>query len=139
MTSALVLARKGYRVTVVAQHMPGDLSIDYTSPWAVEIRLTQILMTGSKLAINSAFVSSFFQELINCAGNAKRSMTELRMGFSGISLQIIPNLVYARWAVLNTITLPYRRQESFVQAKRRFGLKMSFVTYCRKFPSFITN
>lgn len=35
LTTALVLARKGYKVIVVAQHMPGDLSIQYTSPWAV--------------------------------------------------------------------------------------------------------
>lgn len=35
LTTALVLARKGYAITVVAQHLPGDLSIDYTSPWAV--------------------------------------------------------------------------------------------------------
>jgi glycine/D-amino acid oxidase-like deaminating enzyme len=36
LTTALVLARKGYAVTVVAQHLPGDLSIEYTSPWAVD-------------------------------------------------------------------------------------------------------
>jgi D-amino-acid oxidase len=35
LTTALVLVRKGYKVTVVAKHMPGDLSIEYTSPWAV--------------------------------------------------------------------------------------------------------
>jgi len=35
LTTALVLARQGYKITVVAEHMPGDLSIRYTSPWAV--------------------------------------------------------------------------------------------------------
>jgi glycine/D-amino acid oxidase-like deaminating enzyme len=30
----LVLALKGYKVTVVARHVPGDLSTEYTSPWA---------------------------------------------------------------------------------------------------------
>jgi glycine/D-amino acid oxidase-like deaminating enzyme len=35
LTTALVLARKGYKVTVVARHVPGDLSTEYTSPWAV--------------------------------------------------------------------------------------------------------
>jgi len=35
LTTALVLARKGYKVTVVAKYMPGDLSIEYASPWAV--------------------------------------------------------------------------------------------------------
>jgi 2-polyprenyl-6-methoxyphenol hydroxylase-like FAD-dependent oxidoreductase len=37
LTTALVLARQGYKVMVVAQHMPGDLSIEYTSPWAVNL------------------------------------------------------------------------------------------------------
>ncbi|KAK1772068.1 hypothetical protein QBC33DRAFT_525579 [Phialemonium atrogriseum] len=33
---ALVLAEKGYgrRITVVAEHLPGDTSVNYTSPWA---------------------------------------------------------------------------------------------------------
>lgn len=38
LTTALILARKGYKITVVAQHFPGDLSIDYTSPWAVNLK-----------------------------------------------------------------------------------------------------
>lgn len=129
MTTALVLARKGYRVTVVAQHMPGDLSIDYTSPWAVKTGLIQIVILGGKLAINSAFVGSFSQEPINCVGNEKRSMTRLRTVFSGISQQIVPRLACARWAVLNTIMLPYMSQDFFVRAKRKFGLKMSYMTY----------
>jgi D-amino-acid oxidase len=37
LTTALVLAQKGYKVTIVARHLPGDLSIEYTSPWAVGI------------------------------------------------------------------------------------------------------
>jgi len=56
LTTALVLARKGYQVTVVSQHMPGDLSIDYTSPWAVNSDFLLYLITGSKLAINCAIV-----------------------------------------------------------------------------------
>jgi len=35
LTTALILARKGYKVTLVAEFAPGDLSIYYTSPWAV--------------------------------------------------------------------------------------------------------
>lgn len=42
LTTALVLARKGYNVTMVAEHYPGDLSINYTSPWAVGIQLHRI-------------------------------------------------------------------------------------------------
>ncbi|KAK9476884.1 hypothetical protein V1514DRAFT_310452 [Lipomyces japonicus] len=34
LTSALVLARNGYDVTVIAKFMPGDFDIEYTSPWA---------------------------------------------------------------------------------------------------------
>lgn len=32
---ALLLAERGYgsHITIVAQHLPGDTSIDYTSPW----------------------------------------------------------------------------------------------------------
>ena len=33
LTSALFLAEAGYEVTVVAAHVPGDSSIEYTSPW----------------------------------------------------------------------------------------------------------
>ncbi|KAK5174523.1 uncharacterized protein LTR77_001603 [Saxophila tyrrhenica] len=34
LTSAYFLAEEGYKVTVVAAHVPGDESIEYTSPWA---------------------------------------------------------------------------------------------------------
>ncbi|KAM3424069.1 hypothetical protein BST61_g11380 [Cercospora zeina] len=34
LTTALLLARKGHHVTVVAKHMPGDYDIEYASPWA---------------------------------------------------------------------------------------------------------
>ncbi|CAO0791148.1 unnamed protein product [Mucor circinelloides] len=35
LTSAISLLRKGYKdVTVVSKHVPGDLSTEYTSPWA---------------------------------------------------------------------------------------------------------
>lgn len=35
---ALVLAEKGYgrQTTIIAEHLPGDTSINYTSPWFVE-------------------------------------------------------------------------------------------------------
>lgn len=33
LTSALFLTEAGYQVTVVAAHVPGDSSIEYTSPW----------------------------------------------------------------------------------------------------------
>ena len=33
LTSAVFLAEAGYEVTVVAAHVPGDESIEYTSPW----------------------------------------------------------------------------------------------------------
>jgi glycine/D-amino acid oxidase-like deaminating enzyme len=34
LTTALLLAKDGHRVTVVAKHMPGDYDIEYASPWA---------------------------------------------------------------------------------------------------------
>jgi len=35
LTTALVLQREGYEnITIVAKYMPGDRSIEYTSPWA---------------------------------------------------------------------------------------------------------
>ncbi|KAK0255163.1 hypothetical protein B0A54_16286 [Friedmanniomyces endolithicus] len=34
LTSAVFLAEAGYAVTVIAAHVPGDSSIEYTSPWA---------------------------------------------------------------------------------------------------------
>lgn len=35
LTTALVLKRKGYsHVTIIAKHIPGDMSIEYTSPYA---------------------------------------------------------------------------------------------------------
>jgi len=56
LTTALVLARKGYKVTVVAKHMPGDLSIEYTSPWAVRIEVNSKLKLGCKLVIRGSLV-----------------------------------------------------------------------------------
>ncbi len=35
LTSAWFLAEAGYEVTVIATHVPGDESIEYTSPWYV--------------------------------------------------------------------------------------------------------
>ncbi|QDS74927.1 hypothetical protein FKW77_004292 [Venturia effusa] len=32
--TAISLLEAGYKVTIVAKHLPGDLSIEYTSPWA---------------------------------------------------------------------------------------------------------
>ncbi|SMY27957.1 unnamed protein product [Zymoseptoria tritici ST99CH_1A5] len=34
LTTALVLAKNGHKVTIVAKHMPGDYDIEYASPWA---------------------------------------------------------------------------------------------------------
>jgi D-amino-acid oxidase len=33
LTSSIFLAEDGYQVTVIASHVPGDESIEYTSPW----------------------------------------------------------------------------------------------------------
>ena len=33
LTSAVFLAEAGYEVTIIAAHVPGDTSIEYTSPW----------------------------------------------------------------------------------------------------------
>jgi glycine/D-amino acid oxidase-like deaminating enzyme len=33
LTNAVYLAEAGYVVTVIAAHVPGDESIEYTSPW----------------------------------------------------------------------------------------------------------
>ena len=35
LTSSIFLAEEGYQVTIVASHVPGDESIEYTSPWYV--------------------------------------------------------------------------------------------------------
>ncbi|KAI7154560.1 hypothetical protein KC349_g7579 [Hortaea werneckii] len=34
LTSAIFLTEAGYEVTIIAAHVPGDTSIEYTSPWA---------------------------------------------------------------------------------------------------------
>jgi glycine/D-amino acid oxidase-like deaminating enzyme len=34
LTTALLLQQRGYDVTIVAEHFPGDKSIEYTSPVA---------------------------------------------------------------------------------------------------------
>ncbi|KAG0166238.1 hypothetical protein DFQ30_007427 [Apophysomyces sp. BC1015] len=34
LTTALLLKRRGYDVDVIAKWLPGDLTIEYTSPWA---------------------------------------------------------------------------------------------------------
>lgn len=33
LTSAIFLTEAGYEVTIIAAHVPGDTSIEYTSPW----------------------------------------------------------------------------------------------------------
>lgn len=33
LTNAILLAESGYLVTIIAAHVPGDESIEYTSPW----------------------------------------------------------------------------------------------------------
>ena len=35
LTNAVFLSEAGYTVTVIAAHVPGDSSIEYTSPWYV--------------------------------------------------------------------------------------------------------
>ena len=35
LTTAVFLAEEGHKVTVIAAHVPGDKSIEYTSPWYV--------------------------------------------------------------------------------------------------------
>ena len=35
---ACTLLKSGYKVTVVAKHLPGDTSIEYTSPWYAPIK-----------------------------------------------------------------------------------------------------
>lgn len=41
--TAITLLEAGAAVTIVAKHVPGDKSIDYTSPWYVEKPLFQQL------------------------------------------------------------------------------------------------
>ena len=33
LTSSVFVAEDGYQVTIIASHVPGDESIEYTSPW----------------------------------------------------------------------------------------------------------
>ncbi|CAG8468552.1 4466_t:CDS:2 [Scutellospora calospora] len=58
LTSALLLQRNGYQVKILAKHFPGDLSINYTSPWAgagwlpsliLEKRLQEFQAVGFKI------------------------------------------------------------------------------------------
>lgn len=37
LTVALLLQKQGYEVTIIAKYLPGDLNIEYTSPWAGNI------------------------------------------------------------------------------------------------------
>ena len=75
LTTALVLARKGYKITVVAKHMPGDLSIEYTSPWAVYHCICTVkLMLGCKLVICCSLVTS--RPHYSCSTNSIRDEEE---------------------------------------------------------------
>lgn len=31
--TAIFLLEEGYKVTIIAEHFPGDTSLEYTSPW----------------------------------------------------------------------------------------------------------
>ncbi|CAG8715435.1 20869_t:CDS:2, partial [Racocetra persica] len=37
LTTALILQRNGYQVEILAEHWPGDLDINYSSPWAAAV------------------------------------------------------------------------------------------------------
>lgn len=46
--SSISLRRAGYRVILLAKHLPGDRAIEYTSPWYVLITLSGA--TSSRIA-----------------------------------------------------------------------------------------
>lgn len=61
MDVALLLAERGYgeHITVVAEHMPGDTSINYTSPWYVlhELEGSPQLTHGRRAGANFSAIS----------------------------------------------------------------------------------
>lgn len=83
LTTALVLSRKGYNVTIVAQHMPGDLSAQYTSPWAVGQQSHKTLIIGSKLVVHCDLVNCSQFGVADFAGNGKKNMIGLHSVFFG--------------------------------------------------------
>ena len=89
LTTALVLARKGYKVTVVAQHLPGDLSIEYTSPWAV-----CSCYSSAKIRVQIGFLQLFRSMSIEIDAdysvNARKNTTELVIRSSWILPLITP-------------------------------------------------
>ncbi len=42
LSSALLLTEAGYRVTIVARDLPGDLTQDWASPWSVTLDVIDV-------------------------------------------------------------------------------------------------
>jgi hypothetical protein len=100
LSTALVIARRGCKVTVVAQHVPGDLSIEYTSPWAVSLILTSANAQGAQWLSNAESLVSLIV-LPNHLGIERRCSIELPMNHSGSCHMNILNLVFRRCLSLN--------------------------------------
>ncbi|KAK9468639.1 hypothetical protein V1512DRAFT_257554 [Lipomyces arxii] len=63
LTSALLLARKGYDVTIVAKFAPGDYDIEYTSPWA-GANWMSFVKNNQQLAKYDEITYCVFQKLV---------------------------------------------------------------------------
>lgn len=64
LTTALQLQQKGFHVTILAHHLPGDLDKDYTSPWYGALFLNQFWWADS----NQSVFFFFFFEYIHITG-----------------------------------------------------------------------
>ncbi|KAI9278767.1 hypothetical protein BDA99DRAFT_428548 [Phascolomyces articulosus] len=81
LTTALLLQIKGYDVTILAKHFPGDLSSDYTSPWAGARWKTMAPNDDSRLQRYDTESFKIFWELAKC-----------RAGETGI--MVVPSFDY---------------------------------------------
>ncbi|KAG2220124.1 hypothetical protein INT45_006152 [Circinella minor] len=81
LTTALLLRIKGYDVTILAKHFPGDLSSDYTSPWAGARWKTMAPNDDPRLQRYDAESFKIFWELAKC-----------RAGETGI--MVVPSFDY---------------------------------------------
>ncbi|KAI7881278.1 nucleotide-binding domain-containing protein [Lichtheimia hyalospora FSU 10163] len=66
LTTATLLLIEGYDVTILAKHFPGDMSIDYTSPWAGARWKTLAPNDDARLQRYDADSFKIFWELAKC-------------------------------------------------------------------------
>jgi hypothetical protein len=117
LTTALVLARRGYRIVVVAQHLPGDLTIEYTSPWA------------AAQWFSAATTYNSFGRSGLTLGRGRRPSIRLHMRCSGSWRRMSLARGSLRWNVSSVLVEHYGIPALSARGKQKSGLRILCMMY----------